>query len=54
MDQLGLSVDEHVVIIESIANGDAAAAERAVQKNWRNGAERLGRVIDTLGERGSW
>lgn len=54
VDQLGLSVDEHVVIIESIANGDAAAAERAVQKNWRNGAERLGRVIDTLGERGSW
>ncbi len=54
LDQLGLSVGEHVVIIESIANGYSDAAERALQMNWRNGAERLARVIDTLGERGSW
>jgi len=48
------TVGKRVVIIENIANGDADAAERALQMNWRNGAERLGRVIDTLGERGSW
>ena len=35
-------------------SGDGEAADRAVQMNWENGAERLARVIDTLGERGSW
>ncbi|SRR2546422_219790 len=54
VDQLGISVGEHVVIIESIANGNSDAAERALQMNWRNGAERLAHVINTLGERGSW
>jgi DNA-binding GntR family transcriptional regulator len=54
LDQLGLSVSEHVSIIESIAGGDAEAAERAIQANWQNGAARLSRVIATLGERGSW
>lgn len=53
-DQLGISVGEHVVIIESIQRGDADAAERALRMNWQNGAERLRRVIETLGERGSW
>ena len=41
-------------IIESVQRGDADAAERAIQKNWQCGAERLGRVIESLGERGSW
>ena len=54
LDQLGLSVGEHVLIIESLSNGSAEAAERAVQMNWQNGAERLSRVIATMGERGSW
>jgi len=54
LDQLGLSVSEHVLIIESIASGNADAAEHAIQANWQNGAERLSRVIATLGERGSW
>ena len=54
MDQLGLSVHEHVDIINGIEMGDADASERAVQKNWHNGAERLCQVIATLGERGSW
>lgn len=53
-DQLGISVGEHVVIIESIQRGDVDSAERALQMNWQNGAERLCRVIETLGERGSW
>ena len=36
------------------ASAMSEAAERALQMNWENGAERLCRVIDTLGERGSW
>lgn len=31
-----------------------AGAEQAVRTNWRNAAERLARVIVTLGERGNW
>ncbi len=54
LDQLGLSVGEHLLIIQAVETGDADAAERAVQMNWENGAERLCRVIDSLGERGSW
>jgi DNA-binding GntR family transcriptional regulator len=49
-----VSVAEHEAIVASIARGDADAAQRAVQVNWRNAAERLARVIDRLGERGSW
>ena len=54
VDQLDISVREHLLIIEAVTTGNAAASERAVQMNWENGAERLCRVIDTLGERGSW
>ena len=54
LDQLRLSVGEHLVIIQAIQEGDALGAERAVQLNWENGAERLSSVIDTLGERGGW
>ena len=31
-----------------------AAAELAVKANWRNAADRLARVIERVGERGSW
>jgi DNA-binding GntR family transcriptional regulator len=54
VEQLGLMVDEHAVIIQAIEQGDCDRAERAIQINWLNGAERLFRVIDTVGERGSW
>jgi len=54
LDQLGLSVGEHSMIVEAIDNGNADAAERALQTNWQNGADRLARVIASLGERGSW
>ncbi len=54
IDQLGISVDEHLAIISSIEKGDYEAAERAMQVNWQMGSERLSRVIATLGERGSW
>jgi DNA-binding GntR family transcriptional regulator len=49
-----VSAHEHEEIIAAIAAGDADAAQRAVQVNWRNAAERLAQVIDVLGERGSW
>ncbi len=48
------SVAEHAAIIRAIRTGDADAAQRAVQTNWRNAAERLGKVIATVGERGQW
>ena len=48
------SLAEHEAIIRGIADGDAEAAERAVKANWRNAADRLARVIDRVGERGSW
>jgi DNA-binding GntR family transcriptional regulator len=54
VDQLSVSVDEHAQIIRAIESGDGAAAQRGIELNWLNGAERLSKVIDTLGERGSW
>jgi DNA-binding GntR family transcriptional regulator len=54
LDELGTSVKEHNEIIRAILEGDPDAAERGIQLNWENGAERLAQVIDTIGERGSW
>jgi len=54
VDQLSVSVAEHAHIIRAIEEGDGDAAEHGVEINWQNGAERLCKVIDTLGERGSW
>lgn len=54
VDELAISVAEHLEIIRSIEVGDREAAERAVELNWLNGGERLCQVIETLGERGSW
>jgi DNA-binding GntR family transcriptional regulator len=54
LDELGTSVAEHDEITRAISRGDADSAERGIQLNWENGADRLSKVIDTLGERGSW
>ena len=51
---LAPSVSEHAAIIRNIRLGDADAAQRAVQMNWRNAAARLGKVIASVGERGQW
>jgi DNA-binding GntR family transcriptional regulator len=51
---LAPSVVEHRSIVRSIRSGDPDAAQRAVQLNWRNAADRLGKVIATVGERGQW
>ncbi len=54
VDQIAASVREHEKIAASIARGDPDAAQKAVETNWRNAAERLTHVIAQHGERGSW
>ena len=54
LDELPLSLREHDLIIRAIAAGDARAAQRAVETNWQNAAERLARAISEHGERGNW
>ena len=51
---LHLTVAEHAEIIRALVAGDPDELEQALQANWNNGCERLGRVIDVFGERGSW
>lgn len=54
LDELPKSVTEHEAIVRAIAKGDGAAAQRAVETNWHNAAERLASVIAEHGERGIW
>jgi DNA-binding GntR family transcriptional regulator len=51
---LQLSIAEHNDIIRALADGDPDRVERCLQTNWDNGCNRLARVIDVFGERGSW
>ncbi len=51
---LAVSASEHADIVRAIRSGSLEAAQGAVQRNWRNAADRLGAVIDTVGERGAW
>jgi DNA-binding GntR family transcriptional regulator len=53
-DKLDLSVAEHSVIVTAIEAGDAATAQRAIQTNWRNAAQRVGALISEWGESGGW
>jgi DNA-binding GntR family transcriptional regulator len=46
------SIAEHDAIVHAIRTGDPDHAQRAVQLNWRNAAQRLGAVIDRVGESG--
>jgi DNA-binding GntR family transcriptional regulator len=48
------SVAEHEAITAAIEAGKSAAAEEAIAVNWRHAAERLAKVIEVAGERGSW
>ena len=48
------SVAEHDAMIDAIDAGLVDEAQAAVQTNWRHAAERIGRVIEVAGERGSW
>jgi len=53
-DDVKPSVDEHDTMIDAIEEGRAADAQDAVEINWRHAADRLSRVIEMAGERGSW
>lgn len=48
------SVVEHDAIIDTIDDGRSEAAQHAVEVNWHHAAERLAKVIEVVGERGSW
>lgn len=52
--EITTSVAEHGAIVRAIRAGNVDAAQYAVETNWRNAAERLAFVIDTVGERGKW
>lgn len=54
VDEIETSIREHVEVVECIRRGDPVAAEEAVKVTWRNGAKRLGAVIERRGEWGSW
>ena len=47
-------VAEHEEIIDAIHKGDPDRAEIRIQANWEHGVKRLSRLIEDLGERGSW
>jgi DNA-binding GntR family transcriptional regulator len=53
-NELGLSVAEHDDIVRAIRDGEATAAQQAVQTNWRNAAKRIGTVISAWGGRVGW
>jgi DNA-binding GntR family transcriptional regulator len=52
--QLHFSIEEHDEIVCALVAGDAERLDWAVRKNWERGAARLGRIMDELGEHGSW
>ena len=54
LHDLSLTVAEHQDIIEAVRAGDADTLEKSLQLNWRHGWERVSKVIDVFGERGSW
>jgi DNA-binding GntR family transcriptional regulator len=54
MAEFPTSVDEHSLIIQTIRMADGDAAQRAIQTNWRNAAQRFATAIASWGERGSW
>ncbi|HEY0155336.1 MAG TPA: GntR family transcriptional regulator [Longimicrobium sp.] len=44
--------EEHDAIIAAIESGRADAAEAAVRTNWFNGADRLAKIVEQVGEAG--
>ena len=54
INELHLSVAEHDEIIRGTRIGDADAIAAGLRRNWVGGFERISRLIDVFGERGSW
>jgi DNA-binding GntR family transcriptional regulator len=54
LDTVPTAGTEHDAIVEAVRTGNANAAQRAVQTNWRHAADRLVRAIEVMGEQGNW
>ncbi len=54
LDTVATAGTEHDAIIDAIRTGNSAAAQRAVQTNWRHASDRLERAIEVMGEQGNW
>ena len=54
INDLHLSVAEHEEIIRATRLGDVDAIAAGLRRNWAGGFERISRLIDVFGERGSW
>lgn len=54
ISELHVSVSEHNDIVRAIRKGDATAVHDALQRNWTGGYDRISRLIEIFGERGSW
>ena len=54
ISELHVSVSEHNEIVRAIRKGDAAAVQKALDRNWSGGFDRISRLIEIFGERGSW
>jgi DNA-binding GntR family transcriptional regulator len=54
LDTVPTAGSEHDAIVDAIRTGNATAAQRAVQTNWRHAADRLVRAIEVMGEQGNW
>lgn len=54
ISELHVSVSEHNEIIRAIRKGDGAGVEKALDCNWSGGFDRISRLIEIFGERGSW
>ena len=52
--ELRVSVSEHGDIIRAIRKGESVAVTTALERNWSGGFDRISRLIDIFGERGSW
>ena len=54
ISELHVSVSEHNDIIRAIRKADAPGVQKALDRNWSGGFERISRLIEIFGERGSW
>jgi DNA-binding GntR family transcriptional regulator len=52
--ELALSVAEHSEIVRFLRRGDGDGTQRMIQQNWRNATDRVGAIIESIGERGVW
>lgn len=54
LDTVSTAGSEHDAIVDAIRTGNPAAAQKAVQTNWRHASDRLVRAIEVMGEQGNW